>query len=199
MQFLVPPHHREAAVVYAIRNSVDSRIYVGSTQNLALRYSQHKNELGRGAHHTPRLQAFASEHGCQVLSFELLELVCEGCDLGKCEQKWIKSTAAHKPACGFNSDAHAASRAVKAKKVRLALDVQPQLYTELSALAKARGVHSVPSMANSILIKGLEEEQTGIASTLDMGLLKRIAGKKAISITNVLRQLLLDEAYRLGI
>jgi predicted GIY-YIG superfamily endonuclease len=66
MQFLIPTQHRAAAGVYAIRNSIDNRVYVGSALHLERRFLAHKRSLLKGGHHAARLQDFVNQHGIGV-------------------------------------------------------------------------------------------------------------------------------------
>jgi group I intron endonuclease len=65
--------------IYAIRSTIDSRIYIGSTKGLYKRFCDHKSYLISGNHKNKYLQAFVGKHGIDSLVFELVE----GCELDK--------------------------------------------------------------------------------------------------------------------
>lgn len=66
------------AVIYQITNMVNSKYYIGSAESFERRVWQHKNDLKRGAHKNPRLQASWNKHGADAFVFEILEVVPEG-------------------------------------------------------------------------------------------------------------------------
>ena len=51
------------------------RSYIGSSVRPIVRWRQHRHELKRGRHHSPALQAIASAHGLDSLTFEVIENV----------------------------------------------------------------------------------------------------------------------------
>lgn len=88
--------------VYAIRNIVSGRIYVGSTSRLNRRWADHKSLLERGKHHSRRLQRSWTKHGPSAFSFEILEQVDSLRDLLVAEQTWIDRLNAACQQRGFN-------------------------------------------------------------------------------------------------
>lgn len=46
--------------VYIISNSIDNRIYIGSSVNVKSRLTGHKKDLIKGSHHNSHLQNFAN-------------------------------------------------------------------------------------------------------------------------------------------
>ena len=59
--------------VYVIRNSFDSKIYIGSSVYIRNRWSSHKGELIKKTHHNTHLQRFVNKNGFECLIFEVLE------------------------------------------------------------------------------------------------------------------------------
>lgn len=61
--------------VYAIRNLVNGKMYIGSTINsFNKRWQCHKKRLRKGIHHSEHLQASWNKYGENVFSFEVIEI-----------------------------------------------------------------------------------------------------------------------------
>ena len=61
--------------VYQIRNLVDGKLYVGSTNNFVGRKSKHLSDLRRRGHNSSILQQAFNEHGETIFVFEIIEIV----------------------------------------------------------------------------------------------------------------------------
>jgi len=59
--------------VYKIINLVNNKIYVGSAVNFEIRWRNHKSELKRYKHHSPKLQNSYNKHGIDNFKFEIIE------------------------------------------------------------------------------------------------------------------------------
>lgn len=97
-----------ASGIYAIRNTINGKRYVGSAVYLARRWSAHKHELARGIHHTAKLQAAWKKHGAAAFVFEILELVSDVTQLIDREQHWMDHFQVAGPG-GYNMKASAFS------------------------------------------------------------------------------------------
>jgi group I intron endonuclease len=102
MKNLIPIEHAKASGIYIIRNSVNAKVYVGSTVLLAKRFREHHTALKRNGHHSKLLQRFANKYGIETLSFELLAL-CTVSELLKVEQQFLDQFQCYKSALGFNT------------------------------------------------------------------------------------------------
>ena len=58
--------------VYAITNTINGKVYIGSTVNLDRRCKAHIRMLRAGTHHSPKLQAAWNKHGESVFTFTIL-------------------------------------------------------------------------------------------------------------------------------
>lgn len=58
--------------VYEISNSIDDRIYIGSTCNFERRYKEHFRNLQNNTHHNNHLQRFVNKYGINKLQFKIL-------------------------------------------------------------------------------------------------------------------------------
>jgi biotin operon repressor len=92
---------RRTAGVYAIRNTTNGRVLLGSSVNLHGPFNRHRTELRLGSHRCPELQADWNRLGEDAFAFEILETVPDALtglerdtSLGQLEKKWI---AAYQP------------------------------------------------------------------------------------------------------
>lgn len=61
--------------IYAIRNTLNGKVYVGSAVNVDARWVLHRLHLNRGSHHCPPLQHAWVKHGDLAFVFEIIEAV----------------------------------------------------------------------------------------------------------------------------
>lgn len=88
--------------VYAIRNKVNNKRYIGSSCDIKERWRKHKDELRRGSHVNIRLRRAYSKYGIENLSFEIIEVVADPKMVHVREQYWIDYYNSHKPTIGYN-------------------------------------------------------------------------------------------------
>lgn len=88
--------------IYAITNTFNGKVYVGSAVNIASRWREHLSQLKRGIHHSTRLQAAWNKYGEDAFVFSVLEEVQERTALIEKENKWLESTGAADRANGYN-------------------------------------------------------------------------------------------------
>lgn len=75
--------------IYAIRSKIKPcRIYIGSAVNIEKRWNVHKCALGRGYHHSPKLQNHYNKYGIDDLVFEVI-LTCDYSVIYIMEQAFI--------------------------------------------------------------------------------------------------------------
>lgn len=79
MTFEIDVSLRNKSGIYYIYNSVDSRVYIGSTVDFWRRYTDHKNKLMSGTHGNKYLQSFVNKYGINTLSFKLKALCKNTC------------------------------------------------------------------------------------------------------------------------
>lgn len=82
------PKFDSSSGVYLIVNTVNGNFYVGSSRNLASRWSAHRRALETGRHEGPGLQAAWNKYGAEAFRFEVLEY-CEPERLIELEQGYI--------------------------------------------------------------------------------------------------------------
>lgn len=74
--------------VYAIKNLVNSKMYIGSSYDFKRRFRSHKAEFRSNDHHNIKLQRAWNKHGSENFAFEKL-IVCSKEDLIMYEQRAI--------------------------------------------------------------------------------------------------------------
>lgn len=74
--------------IYCFKNSVNNKVYIGSSKSLDFRRRQHLSDLRCNNHSNIRLQNFVNKYGIDVLEYEVLEY-CDIEDLTTIEQKYL--------------------------------------------------------------------------------------------------------------
>jgi len=95
----------EMAVIYQITNMISGKYYIGSAESFARREWQHKNDLRRGAHKNPRLQAAWNKYGESAFVFEILEEVPAGELTFERENKYLHVHVGLADCYNINTDA----------------------------------------------------------------------------------------------
>lgn len=88
--------------VYAIRNTLNDKRYVGSTTNTVRRRRDHLLRLKNGSHGNPHVRAASLRYGPDAFVFEVLEAVDDISALLEREQYWIDKFCATDPKRGYN-------------------------------------------------------------------------------------------------
>lgn len=76
--------------IYAIRNTQNGRVYIGSCRHIPERWKSHRKQLSLGTHHNAELQADWNVLGSGVFTFDVLEYAFRDQLVGL-ERKWITS------------------------------------------------------------------------------------------------------------
>lgn len=77
-----------ACGIYAIKNKMNGKMYIGKTTNSKNRFIRHKYLLKCGKHFNPHLQKSYNKNGIAAFDFIVLEECAEDCLPDK-EQEWI--------------------------------------------------------------------------------------------------------------
>lgn len=93
--------------IYAIRNTLNGKVYIGSAVNFRRRWWQHTSRLNIENHHSSKLQAAWEKYGAGAFVFEVLEPVSKELLIER-EQHWIDARAAY-GTNGYNMRPRAAS------------------------------------------------------------------------------------------
>jgi group I intron endonuclease len=87
--------------VYVILCTANGRRYIGSSNNVWRRFREHRSELRRAEHHSPRMQADWNEHGEAAFSFFVAMTVSDGPERFAAEQALLDACDA--VATGYNT------------------------------------------------------------------------------------------------
>lgn len=79
--------------IYSITNTINGKVYIGSASNIRLRWNFHRSLLGRGKHHSKKLQNSWNKYGDDYFEFKVL-LECSVENLLLYEQRAIDSFCA---------------------------------------------------------------------------------------------------------
>ena len=79
--------------VYAIVNILNGKLYIGSSKDIAKRYTEHLRALRRGRHHCVHLQRAWNKYGSVAFSLEVVESVDALSELKAREQRHIDACA----------------------------------------------------------------------------------------------------------
>lgn len=88
--------------IYAIRNTYNGKMYIGSSINIKKRLISHKCNLRKGLHANKRLQRSYSKYGESSFEFCIIENVSDINNLLKREQEWIDKLKLCDEKHGFN-------------------------------------------------------------------------------------------------
>lgn len=104
----IPECLKKLCGVYVIRNSVDHRVYIGSSANIDERLRIHTTHLVNNKHHSRYLQRFVNKYGIGTIRFEVLEF-CASENLIAVEQRFIEMFDCANYRKGFNMSKQAHS------------------------------------------------------------------------------------------
>ena len=98
------PEVLEAPGVYRIVNTLDGKVYIGSSSRCRRRLRQHRWLLDAGRHTNGHLQGAWKKYGEAAFRFEVIEYIPSALigELTDFEQGWIDATRAWDSAYGYN-------------------------------------------------------------------------------------------------
>jgi group I intron endonuclease len=133
--------------IYRIRNLINGKVYVGSSQNIEQRWRQHRRALQKHRHHCRHLQRAWRRYGSEAFAFEVLKK-SEIADLVRHEQEVLDETPAklrynEGPCVWPPMRGRVHTNRTKEKLRQKALDQMsdPAAREYLSTLQKERGLH----------------------------------------------------------
>ncbi len=89
-------------VVYSIVNTMNGKLYIGSSSHYNQRRNWYLSHLRKGDHHSVLLQRSYNKYGEESIEFNVLEICDNVSDMVFYEQKWIDLTYCYLPRFGFN-------------------------------------------------------------------------------------------------
>jgi predicted GIY-YIG superfamily endonuclease len=108
--------------VYAIRNTADGAVYVGSAPDVDARWGQHRSALDRVVHPNGALQVAWTRQGAAAFEPVVLERVASTDELARAEQWWSDLYGTDDPHRMYNGQ----SRVIRKLRVLLSLDQAAQ-------------------------------------------------------------------------
>lgn len=90
------------SVIYQIRNLINNKVYVGSTNYFPTRRSRHFKQLEYNKHHNQHLQHSFNKYGKENFIFEILEYVEDVDNLAEREQYWMDKLNVRNDEKGYN-------------------------------------------------------------------------------------------------
>lgn len=100
----------KASGIYAIRNLVNGKRYVGSAVYLTERFHDHRKLLRRGKHHSIKLQHAWNKYGEAGFVFEIIEIIEDKNSLLPREQHWLEFYESAQSGRGYNISPTAGSQ-----------------------------------------------------------------------------------------
>jgi len=94
--------------IYKIANTMNDKIYIGSSKNVVSRLSAHRRNLEKGTHPNKHLQSSYDQYGLEAFTFIKIE---DTIDLLEREQYWIDTLECCNPDKGYNLRVKAESNA----------------------------------------------------------------------------------------
>lgn len=88
--------------IYKIRNIVNNKIYVGSSENYKNRIWKHKSDLKAGIHCNSHLQNAWNKYGKENFEFSILEILNINDNIIEKEQYWIDTLNVKNKQVGYN-------------------------------------------------------------------------------------------------
>jgi len=94
--------HKIKSGIYQIKNLINGKIYIGSSNNMIKRFESHKYLLKNNKHFNQHLQNSWNKYGNNVFVFSVLEYVNNINKLIEREQYWINKTKCTNRNIGYN-------------------------------------------------------------------------------------------------
>lgn len=104
-------------IIYIIINVINGKVYIGSTNNINRRFTEHKYRLNQSIHPNEHLQNAWNKYGSDSFEFKTLA-VCPNDERNDCEQMFMDLYNSQNHECGYNvrdADAHSVSEETRLK------------------------------------------------------------------------------------
>lgn len=133
--------------IYAIRNTVDGKVYIGQSSDIISRKNKHYRLLRNGSHHNDHLQLSYNKYGEKVFEFSVIESV-ELSLLNTRERYWIEQYNSNNNEFGYNRDDGGCECRIRSEETRQKL--------RIANIGKVRSRESVEKSAKAI--RGIKRE-----------------------------------------
>ena len=88
--------------VYQIKNIINNKIYIGSTENINIRFNKHLSDLRNSKHHSIHLQRAWNKYGERNFKFNVLKILENKEELLKIEQIYLDTLKSWDTSIGYN-------------------------------------------------------------------------------------------------
>lgn len=93
--------------IYYIRNTLNNKLYIGSSKNISNRIKHHSWQLNSNRHHNKHLQKSWNKYGEDNFEFGIIEIVDNIEELFDAEQAWMDYFESYNDKKGYNISAYA--------------------------------------------------------------------------------------------
>lgn len=169
--------------IYAIRNTITDKLYIGSAVHIGNRLHNHRKRLRKNIHPNRYLQLAWNKYWEQSFEFVILEYVESNSLLLHCEDSWIEQTKCYDKNYGYNS------RRIANSNLGLKFSEETKLKQSLAGKGHSRNKGNSPSAETrlklSIANKGKKRspEQLARMSAARIGEVRTEEQKAKISKT----------------
>lgn len=166
--------------VYAIKNSINGKVYVGSTVDFSRRFRDHSRALCNGTHCNKHLQSAWQKHGPDAFEFQIVEQVSDVSALIEREQAWIDSMGADYNLCkkAGNTLGRRLSEDAKRRIAEAGRNRSEETLRRMSESARARAVCGSPDVVAAMTAVNMGNKyRQGILHTEETRLKMSLASK----------------------
>lgn len=157
--------------VYQIRNTINDKIYIGSSTNIFKRFRQHYDDIRKQKHRNVHMLQEYNKYGLDVFEWSVLEVVEQKDDLYNREQYWLDITRSYDT--GYNE--HPKAGTSKGYKFR------DGLHEKLSEAHK--GLRPAAKLSETEVIEICEMMKQGLYDRD----IEKITGTPVSSVNNIRR------------
>lgn len=147
--------------IYTITNSVNGKVYVGSSVRIERRWREHRLALNNGTHVNKYLQNSWEKYGAENFVFAVVETLSDlnsVADLFLAEQRWMDQLNAMDRRVGYNIADVAGAPTPRKVAVTMTKDGETVSYPSIRAFAEA---HGVPEKQVSATVRGKQKTVHG--------------------------------------
>lgn len=91
------------AGIYLILNTINNKVYIGSSINIESRWYEHKWKLNKNRHGSKHLQATWNKYGKENFEFKIIEEILDKTKLIEREQYWLDFYKSYDREKGYNT------------------------------------------------------------------------------------------------
>lgn len=143
----------DEAAVYAVVNLLNMRLYIGATNNLKKRWSEHVARLQSNSHFSPHLQDDWSTAGQHCFTVVQIERGVDYKELLLKEKEYINGTASFSPLNGYNHGGGRDQLHFRGEQGRV--ELSPAIRIPLALDATEKKAHRIPDRITRTTYSGI--------------------------------------------